>query len=99
MVRTSEYVKIRVLPLYKQNKSISETVRELRDIESITITRKTVGRLFKNFKENVSLADKTRDGRPPIIRKEHYDFIDQKMEENDEFTAPSKYYKPSHSKC
>ena len=32
MVRMSEYVKLRV---FKQNKNISETIRELRDIESI----------------------------------------------------------------
>ena len=62
MVRTSEYVKLRVLALYKQNKNKLETVQELRDIESIMISQKTVGQLFKKFKENASLADKMRDG-------------------------------------
>ena len=91
MVRTSEYVKLRVLALYKQNKNKLETVQELRDIESIMISQKTVGQLFKKFKENASLADKMRDGWPPIIRKEHYDFINLKIKENDELTAPSMF--------
>ena len=37
MVVTSEYVKLRVLSLLRQGKKISETVRELQDVDGMKI--------------------------------------------------------------
>ena len=42
LVVTSEYVKLRVLSLLRQGKKISETVRELQDVDGVKIDRRTV---------------------------------------------------------
>ena len=87
MVRTSEYVKLRVYNFFKKRKSIAVTVRQLRSEESISIDRKTVSKLFRKFRAGQSTADKPNKGRPPLMTKAHFDFIDGKIEENDELTS------------
>ena len=88
MVRTSDFVKVRALSLLKRGKTIAGTVRELKEIDGVSINRKTVAKLLRHLKTNTSIADKARSGRPSKLSQEHLDFIDQKLEENDELTAP-----------
>ena len=91
MVCTSEYVKLRILALFRLNFKVCQVVCELRR-EGIKITRKTVGKFFKRFRdEDFALCDLPRCGRPKSLQQRHLDFIDTKMEENDELTAAGKY--------
>ena len=90
MVRTSEYVKLRVLALFRLNFKVCQVVREL-SREGIKLARKTVGKFFKKFRDkDFALCDSPRCGRPKILQQRHLDFIDTKMEENDELTAIGK---------
>lgn len=82
MVCTSEYVKLRILALFRLNFKVCQVVREL-SREGIKITRKTVGKFFKKFRdEDFALCDLPRCGRPKSLQQRHLDFIDTKMEEN-----------------
>lgn len=87
MVVLSEFVKLRVLSLLKKGKKISETVQELQKEDGIKVDRRTVAKLLRKIKTNSSIADKIGTGRPSKFREEHFDFIDRKLEENDELTA------------
>ena len=70
---------------------MSQVVREL-SREGIKLARKTVGKFFKKFRdEDFGLCDSPCCGRPKILQQRHLDFIDTKMEENDELTAIGKY--------
>jgi len=91
MVVTSEYVKLRVLSLLRQGKKISETVRELQDVDRVKIDRRTVVKLLQKLKTNSSIANKTSPGRPSKLLRQHLDFIDQKLEENDILTARGRF--------
>ena len=91
MVITSEYVKLRVLSLLKQGKKISETIRELKVIDDVKIDRRTVAKLLRKMKTNSSIGDKTSPGHTPKLLLQHLDFIDRKLEENDELTAPGRF--------
>ena len=91
MVCTSEYVKLRILALFRLNFTVCQVMREL-GREGIKITRKTVGKFFKKFRDkDFALCDLPRCGRPKSLQQRHLDFIDTKMEENDELTAIGKY--------
>ena len=90
MVRTSEYVKLRILALFRLNFKVCQVVREL-SRKGIKLARKTVGKFFKKFRdEDFALCDSPRCGRPKILQQRHLDFINTKMEENDELTAIGK---------
>ena len=78
----SEYVQLRLLSVYKSN-AIAKAVRELFSVEGIKIDRKTVAKNYKRFKRARSLRD-SRNGRPPTLERRYFDFIDQKLEQNDE---------------
>ena len=91
MVVTSEFVKLRVLSLLKQGKKISETVRELKAVDNVKIDRRTVAKLLRKMRTNSSIADKAGPGRTPKLLRQHLDFIDRKLEENDELTAPGRF--------
>ena len=41
--------------------------------------------------KDFTLCDSPRFGRPKILQQRHLDFIDAKMEENDELTAIGEY--------
>ena len=86
MVRTPVYVKLRIVSLASKVSSIRGIVRHLGE-EGIKIRRHTAARILKRFRESGSLIDKSPTGRKPYLSKEHLDFIDAKMEENDELTA------------
>ena len=64
-------------------------VKELKGNDDIVISRNTVARWYKKFREigSLTLADKKSSGRPSLVKKCHIDFIDQKLEGNDELTA------------
>lgn len=89
MGRTPVYVKLRIVSLSSTLKSINEIVRHLQE-EGIKITRQAVARILKQYKETGSLADKTAPGREPTLSREVMNFMDAKMEENDELTSVGK---------
>jgi transposase len=90
MGRTSEYIKLRIYTYFTKSTKICDVVKNLEENEGIKINRNTVARWYKKFKDNgnsLTLADKKSSGRPSLVKKCHMDFIDQKLEENDELTA------------
>ena len=62
MPRTSDYVKRRVIALYKQGLNYSKIARKLSEDEGITIYRCTVAKLAKKFTRYGTLADKPNPG-------------------------------------
>lgn len=75
------------------SKSINAIVRQLKR-EGFQIRRHTVARIIKQYKECGGLTDKPAPGRESVVTREHLDFIDAKLEENDELTAPGKTLHP-----
>lgn len=92
MGRTPPYVKLRIISLLLMSKSINAIVRQLQK-EGFKIRQHTVARIIKQFKECRSLTDKPAPGHESIVTREHLDFIDAKLEENDELPAPGKTLK------
>ena len=86
----SDYLQPRLLSFYKSNAKIAKAVRELFSVEGIKIDRKTVAKYYKQFKRELPLGDLPGSGRPPTLQRRHFDFIDQKLEENDELTSVGK---------
>jgi len=82
MVRTSEYVRLKFFSFFRANFKISTAIRELSRTDGRKISHKTVRKYYKCFRQN-SVGDLPRSGRP----HEHFDFIDQRLEENDELSA------------
>ena len=64
-------------------------VRQLRE-EGFKIRRQTVARIIKKFKYCESLTDKPAPDREPVIRREHLDLINAKLEENNKLLASGK---------
>ena len=91
MTRTPEYTKLRIISLASKSKSVNAIVRQLKE-EDTRITRQTVAKVLKKYRESRTVADKTAPGRQPILTREQMDFIDSKMEENDELTSIGKTY-------
>lgn len=89
MCRTSEYVRLRLLSFYRSNVKISKAVQEL-SAEGLKVNRKTVAKYYGRFKRDLPLGDLPRSGRPSTLLRRHYDFIDEKLELNDELTAVGK---------
>lgn len=89
MGRTPPYVKLRIVSLSSNVKSIRAIVRYLQE-DGIKIKRHTVGRILKEYKSSGFLVDKTAPGRQPILSLDQLNFIDAKMEENDELTSIGK---------
>ena len=63
MTRTSEYTKLRIFS--SKSKSINAIIRQLKE-EDTRITRQTVAKVLKKYRESGTLADKTAPGRQPI---------------------------------
>lgn len=91
MPRTSDYVKQRVIALYRQGLNYSKVTCELKETEGITVYHCTISKLVKKFTRYGTLADKLIPGRKWKILSQHLDFIDAKMEENDELMSPGKF--------
>lgn len=89
MTRTPEYTKLRIISLASKSKSVNAIVRQLKE-EDTRITRQTVAKVLKKYRESRTVADKTAPGRQPILTREQMDFIDSKMEENNELTSIGK---------
>ena len=71
----------RLLLFYKSN-AIAKAVQEV-SVEGIKIDRKTVAKYCKPFKRDHPLRDSC-SCRPPTMERRHFDFINQKLEQNDE---------------
>ena len=80
---------MRVISLSSKAHSIIAIVRQLQQ-EDIKIRRQTVAKILKQFRECGTLADQPAPGRKPIVSMQHLDFIDAKLEENDELTVVGK---------
>ena len=90
MVSTSDFVRLRLFSFFRANVKISKIVRELFNADGIKISRNTVSKYYKCFRNLSYCGDARRSSRPPKIQERHFNFIDRKMEENDELTAPGK---------
>ena len=86
MARTSEYVWLRLLSFFQANFKISMVIRQLSCTDGIKISCKTVRKYYNCFRQTSPIGDLPRSGHPLTIQHEHFDFIDQKLEENDELT-------------
>ena len=86
MCQTSEYVMLRLLSYYNSNVKIAKAVRDLFNVEGIKIDRKPLDKYYRRFKRDLPLGDLPRSGRLPTLQRRHFDFIDQKLEQNDELT-------------
>lgn len=75
------------------SKSINAIVHQL-EREGFQIRRHTVARIIKQYKECGSLTDKPARGRESVVTREHMAFVDAKLEENNELTAPGKILHP-----
>ena len=82
---------MRIISLSSESKSINAIVRQFKE-EDTRITRQTVAKVLKKYRESGTLADKTAPGRQPNLTRDQMDFIDSKMEENDELTSIGKTY-------
>ena len=92
MPRTSlyMYVKYRAIALYRQGLNFSKIAHELLEKENVTIYRCTISKIVKKFACYGTVLDKPPPARSSKLLKEHLDFIDAKMEENDKLTSPGK---------
>jgi len=89
-MHTSEYVQLRLLSFFRSNLKISKAVKELANLDGIKVSRNTVAKYYKLFRQDLPWGDKHQSGRPAKLLPVHYDFVDQKLEENDELTAVGK---------
>ena len=89
MRRTPPYIKLRIISHSSMSKSINAIVRQLQE-EGFKIRRQTIARIIKQFKDCGSLTNKPPPGQESVITREHLGFIDARLEENDELTAPGK---------
>ena len=55
--------------------------------EGMKVSRISVGRFLRSYRENCSLFDAPRSERKSKLSEEHLTFIDEKMKENDELTS------------
>ena len=84
MGRLSDYAKKRITLLHHEYK-ISEIVRILEG-EDVHTTRQTVAKFIRKYKGNEVTVRKPI-GRKPKLNREHFGFIDQQLEGNDELCA------------
>ena len=63
MVRTSEYVRLRLFSFFRANFKISTAIRELSRTDGIKVSRKTVRKYYKCFRQNPAIGDLPRSGR------------------------------------
>ena len=68
-------------------------MKEIHAIDGVKVSRNTVSRCIKRYRETGNLAPKPRPGRKPILATEHLDFIDSEVEKNDELTSAAKLCK------
>ena len=86
----SSYTKQRIVNLSKIYKSYTEIVRKLEE-EEIRVSRQTISKIIKRFNHTGSLGTHTTNsGWKRSLCLEHANFIDAKMEENDEYTSVGK---------
>ena len=55
--------------------------------EGSTVSRTSLSLLLKKYKSTGSVKDRPRAHRPKILKDEHYAFIDEALEEDDELTT------------
>ena len=82
----SDYARERVVPLWQQGKTPAQIVRELAK-EDIVTTRHTVTRQIFCWTKGAGLADQTRSGRPFVVTKKMAEFMDKRLEEDEELSA------------
>lgn len=74
MPQSSDYVKQRVIALYRQGLNYSKITRELKESEGITVYHCTISKLVKKFTQYGMLADKPIPGTKSKVLSQHLDF-------------------------
>ena len=75
------------LNLNQPNLTYAELRRKLKDEDDIEVSRQSIGKFLRRYRETGQIVDLHAGGRPPILRREHFDDIDAKIEENNELSA------------
>ena len=89
MTRLSAYTRTRITLLHEQLFKINQIVRIL-ESEDVHTTRQTVAKFIRKHKYGNDVTTRKRIGRKPKLNREHFDFIDHQLEENDELCAVGK---------
>ena len=84
--RLSAYARERVVRLWQQGKTPAQIVRELAK-EDIVTTRHTVTRQIFCWTMGAGLADQTWSGLPSVVTKKMAEFMDKRLEEDEELSA------------
>ena len=82
----SDYARERVVRLWQQGKTPAQIVRELAK-EDIVTTRRTFTRRIFCWTKGAGLADQSRSGRPSVVTKKMAEFMDKRLEEDEELSA------------
>mgnify|MGYP001792506469 CR=1 FL=1 len=92
MVGISEYIKMLVFCYFKKLLKICEIVKKILDEEGIKIGRNKLARLIAKVWSSTLTLARPNNERPSILSKKHYyDFIDRKMEENDQLISVGRF--------
>jgi len=86
MGRMSADTRVRVVCLWRAGFSVVK-IRERLLEEGIVVSRKSLYLLLKKYNETNSIADQKRAPRRRQLRNEHFQFIDEAMEDNRELTS------------
>ena len=89
MNRLTIYVKQRIVFLHKRGVNKNQIVSTLSFEDNIKVSRKTVYRVIKNFKETGAVSSrKSVVRRVKALKENHIDFIDNIVRVNSEITFP-----------
>ena len=88
MAPLNDALKTKVVSLLYDGKQQKQILEKLKSEENFTIGRRHLAKFIKRFKETNSIQNKPKPG-PPVkdVTPELLNYIDKKMEENDETTA------------
>lgn len=89
MGRLSFYARTRLVNLMERKPylRIADLKRQLEAEDGVIVSRQSLSRFLKKYKETGLIQDLPRAGRNPILKLDHCDFIDTKMEVNNELSA------------
>ena len=75
------------LKINKRNIKIAQIRRHLTYEDGIKVTRQAISNFLKRYMKTGMLTDEHKGGKKHIQSIEHFDFIDEKMEANNELSA------------
>lgn len=80
------YARDRIIRLSKALPAI-EIVKIINEEEGIKITRSGVRRLINIYKQSLNKFDASRSGRPKVVSKPIYEFVEEQLTTNNELTG------------